>query len=173
MGADYRGAYSSDAEALPHLRAEGDVYFNTHSHVLRQGTNFVMGSGGDPIYTFVRLVRVDDESTDEPLVYPPHVGRLPDATDDTTPDVVYLSEEYSTGVKESITVTIGSMGGIVGLRWTPALARPSAACPPESPLLRIFGVALPNGDRVFDVVSAYSKRHIEDIIKYGAGRGGV
>ena len=104
-GANYRGAWDSNAEALSHMQVDGDVYFHPGSDKIRQVSNFVAGQVVHTEYDTERLATIDEIPPPLPRDFE-RVPTLPEATA-TSEDLVFLTHKNSRGTRADAVLTVG------------------------------------------------------------------
>ena len=136
-GAGFRGARANDAAALPHIRQNGDVFFDRHSNHIRVASNFVAGVTEHSSYESKRLARIEEVPEFDPLFV--ERSTLPTVTDDS-PDLVYLSHGHSVGVRADAVISVGfSPAGVAGYA-SGEISGILGSINTPSPLAEVFGL---------------------------------
>ena len=130
LGVVFIGSHPSDAEALPRVTANGQVYFNFQANALRRVSGFVAAQDAHDVYNYERLVedgdldelRSDQESTNR---------QLGDLNSRTSGIALYEHDSWAANADPAVAAfavsqsLLGSVAAVVGLPYTTAQATPA------------------------------------------------
>ena len=156
--AEYRGVRSGDTAALPHIRMDGDVYFDRHSDHIRVASNFVAGVTEHTSYASKRLARIEEVPEIDPLFV--ERSTLP-VVSDTSPDLVYLSHGHSVGGRADAVIDVGfSPAGVAGYA-SGEISGVLGSVNTPSPLAEVFGLGSA-GDYLLESVYWLNRADFEE-----------